>query len=60
MSTELVEISYEHIRRRSDDAVLLSIDDEDVWLPLSEIRDWDADLKTLHIPEWLAIDRGLE
>ena len=55
----LVEIEYEHIRRKLEEAVLFSIEDKDVWLPREKIYNWNEELKTLDIPEWLAIDREL-
>lgn len=56
-NTVLVEISYEHILRKARDSVLFSIEDRDVWIPRSRLNDWDEQLKTFSIPEWLAIDR---
>ena len=55
----LVEIEYQHVRRKAEDAVLFTIDEREVWLPRREIHNWNEELKTLDVPEWLAIDREL-
>jgi len=47
----------------SEDAILVEIDSEEVWLPKSVVGDFDdaevGDFITLDVPEWLAEDRGL-
>ncbi len=57
--SERVELEYEHIRQRTGAAILVTIEDVDVWLPREFIEDWDEEDRTLTVPEWLAIDRGL-
>ena len=59
-TSNLVEVQYDCLRQRTEEAVLIALDDRDVWLPLSHVHNWDEDLCTLDVPEWLAIDREIE
>lgn len=47
----------------SEDAILVDIEGDEVWLPKSVVGDFDdadpGDTITIEIPEWLAEDRGL-
>jgi hypothetical protein len=57
-----VEVRMHH---RTDNALLVSLDgdrDKAVWIPLSqcEIEERPGGIVVLEMPEWLAIDRGLE
>lgn len=60
MSQELTDVDYERIK--VDDptlkAVLFVINRKEVWLPRSQIE-VDTDDKTITMPEWLALDKGL-
>ena len=60
-----VHIAVDEIVRETDAAFLVLIDDEEIWLPKSQIADsdsyesGDADL-TLSITEWIAEQKGLQ
>jgi len=60
-----VDIDYDAVVHSTDEAVLLDIGGEKVWLPLSTIRDVDSadeldpEGDAIEIAEWIAIDKGL-
>ncbi len=65
---ELVRIEVEEVLvdRDQDEAILVSTPEQEqgVWIPRSMISDRESSVKTgeliaFHIPEWLAVDRGL-
>lgn len=59
-NVERVQVDYDEVFAETDDAIGILIADEEVWLPKSQVDDHDAALRLLTIPEWLAVDRGLE
>lgn len=65
MSRELVEVYYdeENEDRETDLAWLFVIGDDEVWIPKSQIEKEERGRLgdgTVWIPEWLAIEKGLE
>ena len=56
--SDLVDIDFDRVVHRTAAAVLLEIDGEDVWLPLSAVE-IDEDNKTVTMPERLANEKGL-
>jgi len=56
--SEYVEVQYEQVIRKTDAAVLVLIDGEDVWLPWTQIEDNGEDLGegagVLYLKRWLA------
>lgn len=61
---EPVEIAVTEVIAETDKAILCVVDDEDVWIPISQIDDasevWEyGDEGTLVIPRWLAEEKGL-
>jgi hypothetical protein len=63
MSTsEPVEISFEELVRETPAAFLLKMEEgifgEKVWFPKSQCT-LDEETKTIEVPEWLAIEKGL-
>lgn len=60
-----VHIHVDEILRETDKALLCRIDEEELWIPLSQIADpdeysaGDEDL-TLSVSEWFATKNGLE
>ena len=57
---EPIEITYDEHEHESTGAHLFLIDGEKFWIPKSQMEDWDPNQKTFTIPEWLAIEKGLE
>lgn len=64
--TESCRIDYDEIEAATEDAILLVIDEEKVWIPRSQILDEEDDdfpvgegSGWLEIPEWLALEKGL-
>ena len=57
-SNHTTEISYDEIEHETDEAVMFEIDNLLVWLPKSQIE-FDRDEKTIELPEWLAVEKGL-
>ncbi|MCK5607552.1 hypothetical protein KAR91_37055 [Candidatus Pacearchaeota archaeon] len=63
MSNETTDVSGE-IVRITGQAILINDGDRDVWLPISQIENFDESWKVkdtvdLEIPEWLAIEKEL-
>ena len=64
-ASQYVHVSVDEIRRITEKAFLVIIDEEEVWLPISQIADadnyeeGDKDL-TLSITNWIANEKGLE
>lgn len=61
--TEPVEIDIT-ILAETPDALLVDDSDVEVWIPKSQISNYDSDwaindMVKIEIPEWLATDRGL-
>ena len=60
-----VHLDVDRIKRITDKAMLVEIDGEDVWLPLSQVDnpsrfdEHDEDI-TVSITSWLANEKGLE
>lgn len=57
---EPVEVTYDEHEHETSRAHLFQIDGEKVWIPKSQMEDWDPNNKTFMIPEWLAVEKGLE
>jgi hypothetical protein len=53
----IIEIAGE-LRRETEKAYLLFDGSKEVWIAKS-LGDWDAHDKTMQMPEWLALERGL-
>ncbi len=60
MNTEQEELTfdYEEIVVETNKAVLIKIDDEEIWFPSSQVK-IDQQDQTVYIPEWLATEKGL-
>lgn len=54
--SDIVDIDYDEIRLRTAKAVKIFDGQRETWLPLSEI---EISEKTIAMPEWLAIEKGL-
>ena len=59
-----LEVEYEKILTETTEAVLFLVEDEEVWIPKSqmeeEIEDLDREGGEFTIPEWLAVEKGLD
>ncbi len=51
------EIVYDEIKHVTEKAALFQIDQEEVWIPCSQI--YEATQFTITIPEWLALEKDL-
>jgi len=62
MSDEMVEI-HGTIIHETEESILLTDGDSEVWLPLSLIEyDYNCgvgDMVVIEVPEWMAIDKNL-
>lgn len=64
-ASNYVHLSVEEVVKETDKALLVRIDGEDVWIPLSQIADaddyepGDTDI-TLSVTKWFADKEGLE
>jgi hypothetical protein len=54
---DIIEIAGE-LRHETDKAYLLFDGDKEVWISKS-LGEWDSQSKTMQMPEWLALQRGL-
>ena len=55
--SDLVDIAG-ILKHETDRAYLFHDGVQDIWLPKSQCE-WDAATKTMAMPEWLAMDKGL-
>ena len=55
----LVTIDYDEIVTDTDDAILIRVGLEDIWIPRSQISNHDEVANEMDIPEWLALNEGL-
>lgn len=58
MSNEIVEIPYDEIVHETTMAWLITIDGDEVWIPMS-ICKLNEQNREIEMPEWLAIEKGL-
>jgi len=58
--TEDVKIAYDDIVRQTKKAVLYQIDDDEYWIPLSQIKEIDLISQWFVLPYWLVEKKGLE
>jgi hypothetical protein len=54
---DIIEIAGE-LRHEMEKAYLLFDGDKEVWIAKS-LGEWDEHSKTMQMPEWLALDKGL-
>ncbi len=61
-NNELISIQYDEIvdSRETEKAYLFIIDDEEVWLPKSQVEDIRETEYVVDIPLWLAKAKGLK
>jgi hypothetical protein len=55
--SDLVDVAGE-VRGETDKAFRFFDGAKEVWLPKSQCE-WDADDRTMAVPEWLATEKGL-
>ncbi|KKK79902.1 hypothetical protein LCGC14_2828880 [marine sediment metagenome] len=55
--SDYVEIDIDEIVRESEDAILVAIDTEEIWIPKSQIDEYDDN--QVSVKEWIAIEKGL-
>jgi len=58
---EIIEI-WGTTKAETDMAILVEFADDEQWLPKSQLEDWPdvGEEGNVIMPEWLAVDRGLE
>ena len=54
---DIIEIAGE-LRHETEKAYQLFDGSKTVWIPKSQ-AEWDAHSKTMQMPEWLALEKGL-
>ena len=62
---DYIHLDFDEIKAETDKALLVVIDDEEYWIPLSQIADSDDYSKgdcggTISVSEWWAKKEGLE
>ena len=53
-----ISIEYESLIKETEAAYQILIDDQNIWLPKSQVRIYPKN-KKVHLPEWLALKKGL-
>ena len=56
---EIVTLVYDDFIAPTPRAFLVTFGDEKIWLPQS-LTEIDGNTKTLEIPQWLMIEKGIE
>jgi hypothetical protein len=56
-SSEDVYVEYDAVKAETPKAKLISVDGEEIWVPLSQIKEDDGSV--VIIPRWLAKAKGL-
>jgi len=56
---EMVTITVDDLIHETDAAWLFDVAGSEVWLPKSNCEYTPGRIKTVEVPEWLAIDKGL-
>ena len=51
---------FDEIIKETKLAKLFRFDNYETWIPSSQIQDLDEDGKTMEIPDWMAVEKGLE
>ena len=57
--SDVVDIHYDKIVGQSDAAILVEVEEEEIWIPKSQINDVDLKKHVLTIKEWIAIEKDL-
>ena len=57
--TRFINVTYEEIVRETEKAILFKINDEEVWLPKSQIEVSEEGDNVVEVPEWLAEKNNL-
>lgn len=55
----MITVEYDEIITETGKAVLFDIEGEEIWIPASQLEDYDEDNQTFDIPDWLAEEKGL-
>lgn len=56
---ELYTLRNADIKRETAKAILVEVNGEDVWIPLSQVTDRDDDAGTITMTAWIAKEKGL-
>ena len=61
MSDEYVDIDIDELVKETDEAILIRIGDEKIWIPQSQCEDWpnEGDSGVVIMKEWIAEDKEL-
>jgi len=55
-----MRLIFDEIRQETEAGCLLRFDNKHVWIPLNRFNKIDKEEKIIDIPEWLAIQKGIE
>ena len=53
-----IRVKFDKLEKETDEAYLIIICDEKIWLPKSEVRMYPKGRK-VYVPQWLALKKGL-
>ena len=58
---EWVEIDVDEVVKETDEAILIRIEDEEMWIPTSQCEDWpdEGEAGIVTMMEWIAIEKDL-
>ncbi len=57
---KIISIDYEEKKVETEKAILFVIESDEIWIPISEIRDDDEDNRIVTIPVWLADKNNID
>jgi hypothetical protein len=55
-----IVFQYEDLRAATGKAVLVVVDDDEIWIPYSHISEHWPDSDEMQVTEWMAQQKGLE
>lgn len=58
MSNEIIEIYFDELKKETDMAWLVKIDEDEVWLPKS-VCELDEKDGVAEVPEWICFEKEL-
>ena len=56
---ELYTLKGVEIKAETAKAILIEVDEEEIWIPLSQITDRDDDVGEITMSAWIAREKGL-
>ena len=55
-----MEVKYDAVVRETAKALLLRFDEDEVWVPKSQVQNHYEDMCVIDLPLWLCEEKGIE